>query len=95
MKFTHEIIHKVWEKGKSTSYPNWKKDQCSAWIQWNKYGDRNSIYGWEIDHITPESKGGDNKLSNLRPLHWKNNLKTSNGRLSCPVKSSGNSNIGI
>ena len=27
-------------------------------------------YGWEVDHIVP---GGGDDLSNLQPLHWKNN----------------------
>lgn len=47
-------------------------------------------YGWEIDHIDPN--GGDN-LSNLRPLQWKNNVTTGEGRLKCPVTAKGNENV--
>jgi hypothetical protein len=47
---------------------DWRKDQCGAWIARNQYGNRNSRYGWEVDHIKPESEGGGDELSNLRPI---------------------------
>ena len=51
------------------------------------YGDRSDKYncGWEIDHIKPDSKGGEDIISNARPLQWYNNVDRSNGRLNCPV----------
>jgi len=88
-----EVIKKVWAKGTvvSNNDPNiWRKDACGAWIKREKYGDRDSIYGWEIDHINPD--GGDG-LSNLRPLHWKNNIATSDGTLKCVITSSGPKNV--
>ena len=93
MSFSEDMIQKVWEKGKIV--PNYdkdkyRKDQCDAWIQRDKHGDRDSIYGWEIDHIDPD--GGDD-LSNLRPLQWENNVATGEGRLKCVVTSDGNKNI--
>ncbi len=62
-----------------------RKDQCGAWIKWTDYGNRNSAFGWEIDHITPTSKGGSDYLFNLRPLHWRNNARKSDGSLICVV----------
>lgn len=37
------------------------------------YGDTQSAYGWEVDHIQPVTKGGTDELANLRPLHWEMN----------------------
>jgi hypothetical protein len=89
--FSEEMIQKVWEKGKpSSDSANWRKDECDAWISRKAYGNRQSDYGWEIDHISP---GGADTLSNLRPLHWKNNVAKSDGRLTCVVTSRGDKNI--
>lgn len=95
MSFSDDKIQKVWEKGKIVSNYNknkWRKDQCNAWMQRDKYGKRNSKFGWEIDHINP--KGGDD-LSNLRPLQWENNVATGEGKLKCVVTSKGNKNVDI
>ena len=56
-------------------------DSCGALIEWDKYGDRQSEVGWEIDHVVPKSllieKGATEEEiddeENLRPMHWKNN----------------------
>ena len=75
---------KVWNKG--TIVPNYdpakyRKDACGAWISWDKFGEIHSPYGWQIDHIYPESKlrlrsltqESIDDLRNLRPMHWRNN----------------------
>ncbi len=53
----------------------YRKDVAGAWIQRDKNGDVSNDLGlgWEVDHRTPVTKGGTDDLSNLRPLHWKNN----------------------
>ena len=96
MSFSEYTIQKVWEKGRIVpgNDPNvWRKDQCGAWICRSYYGNRNSQYGWEIDHIRPESNGGGDELSNLRPLQWANNVDRQGGRLMCPVTASGTKNV--
>lgn len=96
MGFSDEVIQKVWEKGTVVSgndKNDFRKDQCTAWIAKGHYGDRKSSYGWEIDHITPESKGGGDELSNLRPLQWENNMSKSDGNLVCSVVSEDVKNV--
>jgi len=93
MAWTNEMIQAVWEKGEviqGNDPSRWRKDQCGAWIGRAEYGDRDSQYGWEIDHISP---GGSDALSNLRPLQWKNNTDKSDGRLKCNVTASGKNNV--
>lgn len=81
---TKELIEQVWEKGRIIAdydKNSIRQDACGAWIRFDKYGDRNSVFGWEIDHIYPESILRERKvpdeeidcIDNLRPLNWINN----------------------
>lgn len=96
MTITEQLKKEVWAKAQTvTGYDSskWRKDQCGAWIGWEYYGDRTALsYGWEIDHITPQAKGGSDALYNLRPLQWENNVHKSNGRVSVYVTAKGNHN---
>lgn len=73
--FSEEKIQKVWEKGQiveNFDSSKYRKDCCGAWMQRDKYGTE-ELYGWEIDHVYPVSKGGTDDLINLRPMQWENN----------------------
>lgn len=76
---------KIWNKARvieGYDPDKYRQDACGAWIAFDEYQNRNSTYGWEIDHIFPKSKLLDanvlleeiDNFSNLRPLNWKNNL---------------------
>ena len=96
MSFTADTIQKVWEKGSvpvADASHEWRKDECDAWIHRDQYGNRKSDWGWEIDHITPLSRGGTDAISNLRPLQWENNAAKQDDRLVCVVTSSGQQNV--
>ena len=62
-----------------------KYDPCRACIKEKEYGNQDSDYGWQIDHIFPEKKLQDagvpqeliDHIDNLRPMHHKNNNKKS------------------
>ena len=55
-----------------------RKDKCGAEIRRGSHGGSGEK-GWEVDHITPVSKGGGDELTNLQPLHRENNASKSDG----------------
>lgn len=76
-KYSDELIQAVWEKGlvQQGFDPNVaRKDACGAWMLRNQYGNTDSDFGWEIDHVYPRILGGATVIENLRPMQWQNNL---------------------
>ncbi len=85
MVFSETVIQQVWEKGSKDSQNDpavWRRDACGSFINRAAYG-KQTEYGWNIDHITPVSRGGGDDLPNLRPLQWENNAKRQAGTLQC------------
>ena len=73
---TEDIIDLVWNKATVVDEydpASIRKDACGAWILRNQYGNRGSIFGWEVDHVYPKVLGGDDSLDNLRAMQWENN----------------------
>lgn len=106
MDITNQLKRLVWEKGQIVKGYNsdmYRKDPCGAWIAWDKYGVNDSIYGWEIDHIYPQSRLEKQNLSteliddlkNLRPMQHQNNASKSDDYPSyiAVVTSEGRKNI--
>ncbi|MDD5361995.1 MAG: HNH endonuclease [Ignavibacteria bacterium] len=95
MQFTEEIKKRVWAKGKVVlgfDSDKFRKDECGAWMTYNLYSNRQSIYGWEIDYIDPN---GPANVDNFKPLQWENILSKSDGILKCKVTSDNNINVYI
>lgn len=106
MAFTEEQIQAVWNRAQSIDgydKSRFRKDACGAWILRDKYGDTDSLYGWVIDHIVPQSllvKKGFSKEKidlpeNLRALQHENNASKSDDYPSytAVVTSEGSRNI--
>lgn len=85
MEITTDLVKQVWEQGNVIDgYPAnmIRQDACGAWIRFDMYGDRRSVFGWEIDHIYPEKllqqanvpQEEIDALVNLRPMQWQNNV---------------------
>ena len=96
--FTEQVIQRVWEKARIVDGYNGdsiRKDSCGAWILRSQYGNTDSMFGWEIDHVYPVSKGGGDDLQNLRPIQWENNRSKSDNypNWTSKVSSNGTNNI--
>ena len=92
MNWPEETVQEVWEKGvlaPGADSRTLRLDACGAWIARGQYGNRQSAYGWEIDHIDPH---GPDDLPNLLPLQWENNARKGDGPLVCVVKATGGDN---
>ena len=101
--WTEEEKQKIWAKG-TPCPPNdpkvWRKDQCGAWMHYSEYGapskdEPHTSYKWQIDHIKPESKGGEDIVSNARPLQWYNNDSRQNNPLKTKVIANGKKNVEV
>ena len=93
-----DVIQAIWEKGiivEGYDESLYRKDAGGAWIARDAYGDKSRELGWEIDHIFPINKGGDNCFVNLRPMNWRNNLSKSDDfpEYTAAVTSKDNKNI--
>ena len=85
----------VWSKAREVlnmDPTHYRIDECGALIKYEDYNNRNSDFGWEEDHIRPSSKGGEDDITNLRPMQWENNVVRGNGPLQCKIQFNGKHN---
>ena len=80
MAFSKEMIKKVWEKAKKIpgkDRTRYRQDPYGNALRYENYG-KTSKTGWDIDHITPLSRGGSNNIRNLQALQTITNRKKGN-----------------
>lgn len=93
-----ELKLAIWKKAKEVAGVDssiFRQDYAGAWIRFADYGNRDSQYGWEIDHLKPVSLEGQDALDNLYPLQWQNNLRKGDDypRWSTAVTADGQKNV--
>lgn len=96
--FTNDEILAVWMKATAVTGVNsdlLRQDYAGAWIRYADYGNRNSQYGWEIDHLKPLSQGGEEAMTNYLPLQWQNNVRKGDDypRWTTAVTADGRNNV--
>lgn len=77
--FDEATLDSIWGKGlviDNLDPSMYRKDACGALIMRDKYGMKNP-FGWVVDHVFPVALGGDDRIENLRPLHYQNNISKS------------------
>jgi hypothetical protein len=78
--FDISVINAVWDKAQSEyGFFFFKRDRFGEIIAKHHYSEQ-SQYGWYIEYIVPLTDGGTNDIDNLRPVHWKNSARASDGQ---------------
>src|SRR5579862_3286011 len=88
--FTIQVVEAVWQKGSPIAGYDpgaYRRDRCGKTIARVAHG-TTGLYGWEVDHIRPVAKGGQDDLDNLEPLYWENNRHKSDDypNWSCKIR---------
>lgn len=81
--YNDEQIEIIWRKGRII--PNfdqnvWRWDDIGNVMFKSAYGQMENKYGWNVDHIVPQSMGGLDVIENLRPLNCYTNSVRQDGR---------------
>jgi hypothetical protein len=73
MNITRENAIELWEERYGTKIT--VTDYSGRIMDKSAYGNSDSKFGWNIDHIRPESAGGTNKQCNLEICHIQTNIE--------------------
>lgn len=87
-EWTPEEKLTVWNKAtivEGRDPKEWRMDPCGDLIRWDDYADEGTCYGWEIDHVVPQSvlerlgipDGLIHHIRNLRPMQSSTNARKS------------------
>jgi hypothetical protein len=85
MPYSEQLIQQVWEKTRvnpDIAMDKWREDECGAWIERERYGDRLSQFGWVIINV---SAGGSDTLKNLRAFNHRNGYEVAVQQPKCQV----------
>jgi len=72
---TQDQQEKAWDNAKKvrSKDPNLYRQDPYGNIMYKPYFGKNSLMGWEVDHIKPKSRGGSDSTRNLQALNTKVN----------------------
>jgi len=73
-KVSDDIVDAVWSKAREAEGLNpdmFRLDPCGALIMRDKLGKVNP-FGWVLGLVYPESLGGDDRVENMRVMHYMN-----------------------
>jgi len=74
MRYSDETVDAVWSKAREAEGLNpdmFRLDPCGALIMRDKLGKANP-FGWVLGLVYPENLGGDDRVENLRAMHYMN-----------------------
>ncbi|MBD3277769.1 MAG: HNH endonuclease [Candidatus Aegiribacteria sp.] len=73
---------RVWDKAKKIRGKDpklYRKDPYGNVMYYRSYG-KNTIMGWEEDHIKPKKHGGSDSVRNLQAINTKTNRQKADSR---------------
>ncbi len=76
-EFDPGIILKIWRKGEIIFDINpdiIRRDLYGDWIKKDDYNNPDSVYGWVIFQLEPESMNGNTTGAELFPVNYRNNM---------------------
>jgi hypothetical protein len=90
---THHRKWRVWMKGTPIAGYDpavWRYDRVGKIIKYDDHGDRQSEFGWEIDHYpVPVAFGGGDDIYSLWPLNCFDNASLGGGLAGFAARQSG------